>query len=160
MLKWILAIFIIMFTTDVYAGIAYSDARCEGIKKERELVRSRMRQGYKNEEGKRLKTRFTFLFKELANHCDKPKKGSATQYTSNSGNYSSSRNILLNQKVTAMSLHSDSYSNKAKLDAWSKFYKFPERCRKKNMKSSEFVWCSEYRGKQKALFEEQWKKQP
>ena len=74
MIKWILVVLTTLFTAEVFAGDAYSQSRCDGIKKEREYIRSKMRQGYKAAEGERLKTRFTFLFKQLANHCDKPKK--------------------------------------------------------------------------------------
>ena len=160
MIKWMLVVLTTLFTAEVFAGDAYSQSRCDGIKKEREYIRSKMRQGYKAAEGERLKTRFTFLFKQLANHCDKPKKAATRQYVKPARAYSSNNSTLLNQKVATMSLYSDSYSNKAKLDAWSKFYKLPERCRKKGMNTSEFVWCSEYRGKQKALFEAQWKGKP
>ena len=72
--------------------------------------------------------------------------------------YSSSNNALLRTRMPNMKLHSDSYSDPEKLAAWSEFYTLPKRCRSKGMQSSDFVWCSEYRGEQKRLFEAQWNK--
>jgi hypothetical protein len=160
MIKWILVVLTAVYVGNVDADEAYSQSRCDSIKKERASIRSQMRSGYSVEKGERLKARFKQLFTVLANHCDKAKPNSTSSYTRNVRTYSSSSNWLLNQKTANMTLHSDSYRNDAKRDAWAKFYKLPDRCRKKNMTSSEFVWCSEYRGKQKSLFEAQWKARP
>ena len=161
MIKWILLVFICVFTTFPQAGEAYTQSQCDSIKKQREAIRSQFRSGYSNKEGERLTARDKALFTLLANHCSKPKKsGSAYQATSSTPTRTPNSNWLLNQKVSNMSLHSDSYKDAAKLDAWSKFYKLPKRCRKKGMESADFVWCSEYRGKQKELFEAQWQGRP
>lgn len=158
MIKWILLILTTVFATELYADEAYSQAHYDSIKKEREAIRSKFRSGYSTKEGERLTARDKALFTLLANHCSKPKKASSSyQATSSTSTRTPNSNWLLNQKVSDMSLHSDSYSDQAKLDAWSTFYKLPKRCRKKGMSSVDFVWCSEYRGKQKELFEAQWK---
>ncbi|MEM5481944.1 hypothetical protein WNY97_19220 [Pseudoalteromonas fuliginea] len=161
MIKWILLILTTVFTTKLYADEAYFQTRCDSIKKERETIQSKFRHGYSIKEGEYLTSRDKFLFTQLANHCSKPKKsGSAYQATSSTSTRTPNSNWLLNQKVSNMSLHSDSYKDAAKLDAWSTFYKLPKRCRKKGIGSADFVWCSEYRGKQKDLFEAQWKEHP
>lgn len=89
-------------------------------------------------------------------HCDKPKQTNRTHQCSLA--YSSSNNALLHTRMPHMKLHSDSYSDPEKLAACSEFYTLPKRCRSKGMQSSDFVWCSEYRGEQKRLFEAQWNK--
>ena len=153
MIKWILLILTTVFATELYADQAYSQAHCDSIKKEREAIRSKFRSGYSTKEGERLTARDKVLFTLLADHCNTPKKASSSyQATSSATTKTSNSHWLLNQKVSNMSLHSDSYSDQAKLDAWSN-----KRCRKKGMSSADFVWCSEYRGKQKELFEAQWK---
>jgi len=161
MIKRILLIVSLVFMNTLYAGEPYSKAQCDSIKKQRETIRSQFRRGYSNKEGERLTARDKTLFTLLANHCSKPKKSSsAYRATSSTPTRTPNSNWLLNQKVSNMSLHSDSYKDAAKLDAWSKFYKLPKRCRKKGMESADFVWCSEYRGKQKELFEAQWQGRP
>ena len=157
MTKWILLILATVFAAKLHAVEVYSQARCDSIKKEREAIRSKFRRGYSSAEGERLTARDKSLFIQLAEHCGKAKKASSSYRTSSVR--STNSNWLLNQKVSGMSLHSDSYRDKAKLDAWSKFYTLPKRCRKKDMASADFVWCSEYRGKQKDIFEAQWKEQ-
>ena len=96
------------------------------------------------------------IIEELAKHCDNPNQTKRTHQRSSV--YSPSDNALLHTRVPNMKLHSDSYRDAEKLAAWSKFYTLPKRCRTKGMQSSDFVWCSEYRGEQKRLFEAQWKK--
>lgn len=158
MMNWIAIILISLVSAYSYAGSSYTQTQCDNIKKQREVIRSQFRNGYSVKEGERLTARDKRLFTQIANHCNKPKKSSSAPSTPNKkANHS---NWLLNQKVSNMSLHSDSYKDAAKLDAWSKFYKLPKRCRKKGMKSADFVWCSEYRGKQKELFEAQWQGRP
>lgn len=161
MIKRILAIASLACISPLHADEVYSEAKCDSIKKQRETIRSQFRRGYSNKEGERLTARDKALFTLLANHCSKPKNsGSAYQTTSSTPTRTPNSNWLLNQKVSNMSLYSDSYKDAAKLDAWSKFYKLPKRCRKKGMASADFVWCSEYRGKQKDIFEAQWKERP
>lgn len=156
MIKWILLILLCLFTSLPQAYEQYSQEHCDRIVKERETIRSRLRQNYKVKEGERLKARFKSLFEELAKHCDKPKQTNRTYQRSSA--YSSSNNALLHTRMPNMKLHSDSYSDPEKLAAWSEFYTLPKRCRSKGMQSSDFVWCSEYRGEQKRLFEAQWNK--
>ena len=158
MLKWILILVVSVFATLTQAGTAYSQSQCDSIKKQREAIRSQFRSGYSTKEGERLTARDKALFTLLANHCSKPKKSSSV--SSIASTRTSNSNWLLNQNVSNMSLHSDSYKDAAKLDAWSKFYKLPKRCRQKGMETADFVWCSEYRGKQKDLFEVQWRGRP
>ena len=154
-MRWILFILLAQFSTLPQAYEAYTQAHCDNITKEREIIRSRLRNGYSTEQGKRLMARFKFLFEELARHCDQPKQAVSTTFIT--PRYNSNNSSLLNQRLPKMQLHSDSYKNPAKLKAWSRFYKLPKRCRAKAMESSNFVWCSEYRGKQKQLFESQWR---
>ncbi|MEL0649494.1 hypothetical protein V6248_18885 [Pseudoalteromonas agarivorans] len=151
MLKWILLAFICVFTTSIHAIESFIQAQYGSIKKQRKAIRSQFRSGYSNKVGERLTARDKALFTLLANHCSKPKKsGSAYQATSSTPSRTRNSNWLLNQKVSNMSLHSDSYRNAAKLDTWSKFYKRTKRCsKKKGMELADFVWCSEYRVKQK-----------
>ncbi|MGB2709671.1 MAG: hypothetical protein WBC41_16130 [Pseudoalteromonas nigrifaciens] len=158
MIKWILLILLAIFTTLPQAYESYSQSRCDRIEKERETIRSRLRQGYRVKEGERLKARFKSLFEELAKHCDNPKQTNRTYQRSSV--YSTSNNALLHTKMPNMQFYSDSYNDPGKLKAWSEFYTLPKRCRAKGMESSDFVWCSEYRGEQKRLFEEQWNKRP
>jgi len=156
MIKWILLLLLALFTTLPQAYESYSQSRCDSITKERESIRSKLRQGYRVREGEKLKARFKSLFEELAKHCDNPNQTKRTHQRSSV--YSPSDNALLHTRVPNMKLHSDSYRDAEKLAAWSKFYTLPKRCRTKGMQSSDFVWCSEYRGEQKRLFEAQWNK--
>ncbi|MEJ2913788.1 hypothetical protein [Pseudoalteromonas sp. C12FD-1] len=155
--KWILVL-LSFISTYAYAGEAYTQSKCASIKKERESIRSEFRQGYSVKKGERLTARDKVLFSQLAKHCNKLRKSnhSYRPHASRSVN----TKWLLNQKVSNMTLHSASYKNKAKLEAWSKFYKLPKQCRKKEMETSDFVWCSEYRVAQKQVFETQWQGRP
>ncbi|MBQ4833627.1 hypothetical protein J8L70_10280 [Pseudoalteromonas sp. MMG010] len=161
MIKWIF-IFLGFISAFSYADDAYTQSQCDHIKKQRESIRSQFRQGYSNKKGERLRARDKQLFKELAKHCNRPQKNSKAppSYSNRTLSNTSNANWLLNQKVSNSSLYSNSYKNEAKLAAWSRFYKLPKRCRQKNMETANFVWCSEYRGKQKKLFEAQWQGRP
>ncbi|WP_259399043.1 MULTISPECIES: hypothetical protein [unclassified Pseudoalteromonas] len=118
MIKWILLILTTVFATELYADEAYSQAHCDSIKKEREAIRSQFRGGYSTKESERLTARDKVLFTLLADYCNTPKKASSSyQAISSATTKTSNSHWLLNQKVSNMSLHSDSYSDQAKLDA-------------------------------------------
>ncbi|WP_350595513.1 MULTISPECIES: hypothetical protein [unclassified Pseudoalteromonas] len=97
MIKWILLILLGLFTSFPQAYEPYSQGHCDSIEKERETIRSRLRQGYRVKEGERLKARFKSLFEELAKHCDNPKQTNRTYQRSSV--YSTSNNALLHTKM-------------------------------------------------------------
>lgn len=155
--KWILLLANLLVSPTSIANEQYSKNQCDNIEAERESIRKRMNRSYSAQQGERWNKRSDELFTLLARHCKKPTKSAG-----NGGNYSYQSNPtgLLNTKVYNSTVYSNSYNDDKKREAWGEFYKLPERCRAKKIQQADFVWCSENKVEQKALFESTWNAQP
>ena len=151
--KWILLLATLIASFNTVADEQYSKSRCDSIEAEREGIRKRMNRSYTARQGERWNQRLDELFTLLARHCKHPKRSSG-----NGGNYTyrSNPTSLLNTKVHNSTVYSNSYNDDKKRHAWGLFYQLPDRCRAKNIQQADFVWCSENKAEQKALFESAW----
>ena len=151
--KWILFLATLLASFNTVADEQYSKSRCDSIEAERESIRKRMNRSYTAKQGERWNQRLDELFTLLARHCKHPKRSSG-----NGGNYTYRSNLtaLLNTKVHNSTVYSNSYNDDKKRQAWGQFYQLPKRCRAKKILQADFVWCSENKAEQKALFESAW----
>ncbi|GKW53266.1 hypothetical protein NCCP2140_23190 [Pseudoalteromonas sp. NCCP-2140] len=151
--KWILFLATLLASFNTVAEEQYSKSRCDNIEAERESIRKRMNRSYTARQGEHWNQRLDELFTLLARHCKHPKRssGKGGTYT-----YRSNPTALLNTKVHNSTVYSNSYNDDKKRHAWGQFYQLPNRCRAKNIQQADFVWCSENKAEQKALFESAW----
>jgi len=155
--KWILLLAILLVGQNAVAVEQYYQSQCDRIKAEREGIRKRMNRSYTAEQGERWNKRSDELFTLLAKYCKNPKRTSGNGGTHT---YQSSSTALLNTKVHNSTVYSNSFNDDKKRIAWGQFYQLPERCRAKKIEQADFVWCSENKSEQKALFESIWDAKP
>lgn len=158
MAKFLLLIPLI-FSFYALSAEQYYDFECRNLQNERDYIQKRLKAGYGVREGNYLNERDRELFTEIAKHCKKPIK------REDISSYSYSDRPVRNAPIVTRQYHrpiNTNYSGHNKIyygekrDAWDKYYKMPDRCRAKNLKHEDFVFCAEDKADKRDKFEEYW----
>ena len=145
-MKWILSIVIFTVTSHmVYAeNNQFSQITCDKLRYKHAVLITQIDK--KSQYNVEFRKQEQSVFVLLQRHCDdsdsivdKP--------------LSLSDDTLLAPPLANMTYEGKLFDNDDKQLQWQKFYMVPARCREKETKLVDFVWCSANKSKQKRLFE-------